>query len=117
MHLGSSSAAGVRFLGSIKEGHGLKPSAREAGIDEGSVTERSAIAEPSGGARGIRSRSTTGPVRWTDRYRLRERAADSDRARNRSPGGVPVHPSTFERESGIALNQSASRMAWLGSPR
>ena len=34
-------------------------------FDEGSVTERSAIAEPSGGARGIRSRSTTGPVRWT----------------------------------------------------
>ena len=34
MHLSSSSAAGVRFLGSIKEGHGLKPSAREAGIDK-----------------------------------------------------------------------------------
>jgi hypothetical protein len=32
MHLSSSSAAGVRFLGSIKERHGLKPSAREAGI-------------------------------------------------------------------------------------
>src|ERR1019366_8654491 len=34
MHLSSSSAAGVRFLRSIKEGHGLKPSAREAGIDK-----------------------------------------------------------------------------------
>jgi IS30 family transposase len=34
MHLSSSSAAGVRFLGSIREGHGLKPSAREAGIDK-----------------------------------------------------------------------------------
>lgn len=30
----SSSAAGVRFLASIKEGRGLKPSAREAGIDK-----------------------------------------------------------------------------------
>ena len=28
-----------------------------------------------------------------------KRAADSDRARYRSPSGVPVHPSTFERES------------------
>jgi IS30 family transposase len=34
VHLSSSSAAGVRFLVSIKEGHGLKPSAREAGIDK-----------------------------------------------------------------------------------
>jgi IS30 family transposase len=32
---GSSSAAGVRFLASIKEGRGLKPSARDAGIDKG----------------------------------------------------------------------------------
>lgn len=31
---GSSSAAGVRFLSSIKEGRGLKPSARDAGIDK-----------------------------------------------------------------------------------
>lgn len=31
---GSSSAAGVRFLASIKEGRGLKPSARDAGIDK-----------------------------------------------------------------------------------
>jgi IS30 family transposase len=30
----SSSAAGVRFLASIKEGRGLKPSARDAGIDK-----------------------------------------------------------------------------------
>lgn len=29
----SSSAAGVRFLASIREGCGLKPSARDAGID------------------------------------------------------------------------------------
>jgi len=34
MYRSSSSPAGVRFLGSIKEGHGLKPSAREAGIDK-----------------------------------------------------------------------------------
>ena len=32
MILSSSSAAGVRFLAAIKDGHGLKPSAREAGI-------------------------------------------------------------------------------------
>ena len=32
MILSSSSAAGVRFLAAIKYGHGLKPSAREAGI-------------------------------------------------------------------------------------
>ena len=32
MHLSSSSAAGVRFLTSVKEGRGLKRSAREAGI-------------------------------------------------------------------------------------
>lgn len=31
---GSSSAVGVRFLASIKEGRGLKPSARDAGIDK-----------------------------------------------------------------------------------
>lgn len=30
----SSSAAGVRFLASVKEGRGLKPSARDAGIDK-----------------------------------------------------------------------------------
>jgi transposase, IS30 family len=34
MYLSSSSAAGVRFLASIKHGHGLKPSARHAGIDK-----------------------------------------------------------------------------------
>lgn len=34
MHLGSSSAAGVRFLASVRDGHGLKPSARHAGIDK-----------------------------------------------------------------------------------
>jgi IS30 family transposase len=34
MHLSSSSAAGIRFLASIKQGHGLKPSARHAGIDK-----------------------------------------------------------------------------------
>ena len=34
MHLSSTSAAGVRFLGSIREGHGLKSSAREAGINK-----------------------------------------------------------------------------------
>ena len=32
MHLSSSSAAGVRFLTSVREGGGLKRSAREAGI-------------------------------------------------------------------------------------
>jgi hypothetical protein len=32
MHLGSTSAAGVRFLTSVREGRGLKRSAREAGI-------------------------------------------------------------------------------------
>ena len=32
MHLSSSSAAGVRFLTSVREGRGLKRSAREAGI-------------------------------------------------------------------------------------
>ena len=32
MHLSSSSAAGVRFLASVREGRGLKRSAREAGI-------------------------------------------------------------------------------------
>lgn len=32
MYLSSSSAAGLRFLGSIKDGRGLKPSARDAGI-------------------------------------------------------------------------------------
>ena len=32
MHLSSSSAAGVRFLTSVKEGRGLNRSAREAGI-------------------------------------------------------------------------------------
>jgi len=35
MYLRSTSAAGVRFLAAIKEGHGLKRSAREAGIDKG----------------------------------------------------------------------------------
>jgi hypothetical protein len=34
MYLSSSSAAGVRFLAAIKDGHGLKPSARQAGIDK-----------------------------------------------------------------------------------
>jgi IS30 family transposase len=34
MYLSSSSAAGIRFLASIKNGHGLKPSARHAGIDK-----------------------------------------------------------------------------------
>jgi IS30 family transposase len=34
MYLSSASAAGVRFLAAIKEGHGLKRSAREAGIDK-----------------------------------------------------------------------------------
>ncbi|MET4097558.1 IS30 family transposase [Arthrobacter sp. UYCu712] len=33
MYLSSSSAAGIRFLASVKLGHGLKPSARHAGID------------------------------------------------------------------------------------
>jgi hypothetical protein len=32
MHLSSSSAAGVRFLTTVREGRGLKKSAREAGI-------------------------------------------------------------------------------------
>jgi transposase, IS30 family len=32
MHLSSSSAAGVRFLTSVREGRGLKRSAREAGV-------------------------------------------------------------------------------------
>src|SRR5215217_974769 len=32
MHLGSTSAAGVRFLTSVREGGGLNRSAREAGI-------------------------------------------------------------------------------------
>jgi transposase, IS30 family len=32
MHLSSSSAAGVRFLTSVREGRGLNRSAREAGI-------------------------------------------------------------------------------------
>lgn len=34
MYLRSTSAAGVRFLAAIKEGRGLKRSAREAGIDK-----------------------------------------------------------------------------------
>jgi IS30 family transposase len=34
MYLSSSSAAGIRFLASVKHGHGLKPSARHAGIDK-----------------------------------------------------------------------------------
>ena len=34
MYLSSSSAAGIRFLASVKLGHGLKPSARHAGIDK-----------------------------------------------------------------------------------
>jgi len=34
MYLASSSAAGVRFLASVRDGHGLKPSARHAGIDK-----------------------------------------------------------------------------------
>jgi IS30 family transposase len=34
MYLSSSSAAGIRFLASVKHGHGLKPSARQAGIDK-----------------------------------------------------------------------------------
>jgi IS30 family transposase len=34
MYLSSSSAAGIRFLVSVKHGHGLKPSARQAGIDK-----------------------------------------------------------------------------------
>jgi IS30 family transposase len=34
MYLSSSSASGIRFLASIKHGHGLKPSARHAGIDK-----------------------------------------------------------------------------------
>jgi IS30 family transposase len=34
MYLSSSSAAGIRFLASVKQGHGLKPSARHAGIDK-----------------------------------------------------------------------------------
>ncbi|MEO7147193.1 MAG: IS30 family transposase [Terrimesophilobacter sp.] len=34
MYLRSTSAAGVRFLAAIKEGRGLKPSAREAGINK-----------------------------------------------------------------------------------
>lgn len=34
MYLSSSSAAGVRFLATIKDGCGLKPSARQAGIDK-----------------------------------------------------------------------------------
>jgi hypothetical protein len=33
MHRSSSSPAGDQFLGSTKEGHGLKPSAREAGTE------------------------------------------------------------------------------------
>jgi transposase, IS30 family len=32
MHLSSSSAAGVRFLTSVREGRGLNRSAREAGV-------------------------------------------------------------------------------------
>jgi len=32
MHLRRDSALGRRFLGSVREGHGLKPSARAAGI-------------------------------------------------------------------------------------
>ncbi|MDQ0769560.1 hypothetical protein QF031_002309 [Pseudarthrobacter defluvii] len=34
MYLSSSSAAGIRFLASVKLGHGLKASARHAGIDK-----------------------------------------------------------------------------------
>jgi transposase, IS30 family len=34
MYLSSLSAAGIRFLASVKHGHGLKPSARQAGIDK-----------------------------------------------------------------------------------
>jgi hypothetical protein len=34
MYLSSSSAAGIRFLASVKHGYGLKPSARHAGIDK-----------------------------------------------------------------------------------
>lgn len=34
MYLSSSSPAGIRFLASIKQGTGLKPSARAAGIDK-----------------------------------------------------------------------------------
>ena len=34
MYLSSSSAAGIWFLASVKNGHGLKPSARHAGIDK-----------------------------------------------------------------------------------
>ena len=59
----------------------------------------------------IGNRGTVGRCAWDpieiynragqmdNRYRLLKRAADSDRARYRSPSGVPVHPSTFERES------------------
>jgi hypothetical protein len=32
MHLRSDSAAGVRFLASMREGRGIKPSARAAGV-------------------------------------------------------------------------------------
>lgn len=32
MHLGLDSAAAVRFLASVREGRGLKPSARAAGV-------------------------------------------------------------------------------------
>jgi len=34
MYLSSSSPTGVRFLASIKQGNGLKPSARAVGIDK-----------------------------------------------------------------------------------
>jgi transposase, IS30 family len=34
MFRASTSAAGVRFLSSVKEGRGLKRSAREAGVDK-----------------------------------------------------------------------------------
>ncbi|MET4705988.1 hypothetical protein [Frigoribacterium sp. UYMn621] len=34
MYLSSASAAGVRFLAAIKEGRGLKRSAREAGVNK-----------------------------------------------------------------------------------
>jgi len=34
MHLRSDSAAGVRFLASVRDGRGVKPSARAAGVDK-----------------------------------------------------------------------------------
>lgn len=56
MHLRSSSAAGVRFLTSVKEGRGLKRSAREAGI--GKET----------GYRWLREAYVAHRRIWTDRY-------------------------------------------------